>query len=579
MDSSPVVLGINRTADGSICLIGANPYIWSVQKERYTRRKHHWGKLNDFKDWYAKRLPGLETPLDLIVECYSSDPEVKRLEDYHQELREVLKFRGEPSIIRISHHLAHLYSTFFLSSYKEAAVMVTDFQGSRVEDFTEEWPEQPGARPHWVEVASFYHCTPDGIRCFGKQLWDNDRLRPVGLGGFYNYLTHVIFAGRGMEGKVMGLAPFGDPYALALPQLIVEDGKVFIPDEWQQIFKDQNRFRYFKDGQGTFEDCANLAAAGQFCFEQAELALARWVHAQTGSEVLCLAGGTALNCVANGRLLRESPFKDVFVPPSPHDGGTALGCALYGLIERLGVSGDFRWVNDFLAPEPNLDNVEALLADDTSLSVEQPANLIEEMVDLLESGRTLALYYGRSELGPRALGHRSILADPRHPSIRSWINKHVKGRELFRPLAPVVLEEDASDYFEIDRPVPFMQYAVNVRPDKRDLIPAVTHVDGTARLQTVSEREDPFFYELLKAFKVRTGLSVLLNTSFNGMGEPIVETPAEALVCFKSSALHALAMPPYLLHKLSEPEIPARDETEASRQEELQFRPVAQAVQ
>jgi carbamoyltransferase len=281
------------------------------------------------------------------------------------------------------------------------------------------------------------------------------------------------------------------------------------------------------------------------------------LHRETNMKNLCFTGGTALNCVANGRLLRESPFERIFVPPSPHDGGTALGCALYGWIEHLHLPRDFRWVNDFLGPEPETAAaIEQLLRKDNDLVVEKRDDLIEKMVDLLVSGRIVSLFQGRSELGPRALGHRSILADPRNPRIRSWINRNVKGRELFRPLAPAVLLEAASIFFDIDCPVPFMQFAASVRPEYRETIPAVTHVDGTARLQTVSRDEDPFFYSLIKAFEARTGIPVLLNTSFNGKGEPIVETPHEAIACFKSTAMHALAMPPFLIRKRVESPLP-----------------------
>ena len=571
MKHTPVVLGINRTADASICLIGGSQFIYSVQKERYTRKKHHWGSLGDLTEYYLDRIPRLREPIDLVVECYSSDPELKKLEQYHRELKEVLTFRSEPRIVSMSHHLAHMYSSFFLSPFKEAAGMVVDFQGSRVEDFTEDWPGKSLASGHWVEVSSFYRCGPQGIQCLSKQLWDNDRTRPVGLGAFYNYLTHVIFTGRGMEGKVMGLAPYGDPHALGLPPLEFQDEKVFIPKPWLELFRDRGRFSYFKNGAGSFTDCADLAAAGQLRFEEAQLQLAGWLYEQTGSKALCLTGGTALNCVANGRLLRESPFLEVYVQPSPHDGGTALGCALYGMIEILHERHDFQCVNDFLAPEPSLAGLESRLTTRDGLITEKPADLIAKMVELLEGGNTIALFQGRSELGPRALGHRSILADPRQTAIRAWINKHVKGRELFRPLAPVALEETASTYFEIDRPVPFMQFAVKVRPEYQSVIPAITHVDGSARLQTVNEREDPFLYQLIKAFQARTGIGVLLNTSLNGQGEPIVETPEEALHCFETTALHNLVIPPYLIRKDLEPAFAENGQRESARLEELGF--------
>jgi carbamoyltransferase len=553
MTDARVVLGVNRTQDASICLLDNSPSICSIQKERLSRQKHHWGQLNDFTDFYLKRIPALDQPIDLVVECYSSDREFENLDAYHRELTKVLNFRDEPRIIGISHHLAHLYSTFCLAPFNETAVMVIDFQGSRVRNFTESWPSPEGVQPGWVEVSSFYRCNRDVVKCLGKQLWDEDRSQPKGLGCFYHLMTRTMFPGEGNEGKVMGLAPYGDAHALGLPDLEVEGSQVYIPAEWLSIFKNHDRFHHFLDGNGSFEDCANLAAAGQKCFEDALLKVADWLYTQTGAETLCFAGGTALNCVANGRLLRESRFRNVFIPPSPHDGGTAVGCAIYGMTEVLAERSSFLWINDFLGPEPPPYLVPEV---EPGLRVEKPSNLLERMCELLESGRVLGLYQVRSELGPRALGHRSILADPRRASIRTCINRNVKGRELFRPLAPIVLEHMASQFFDIDRPAPFMQFAADVRSEKREIIPAVTHVDGTARIQTVSERDDAFLYSLLKAFEERTGVGVLLNTSFNGKNEPIVESPQEAFACFKATAIHALVMPPYLITKEAEPGLP-----------------------
>jgi carbamoyltransferase len=556
VNNNPTVLGINRTQDASICLIRHPSTIYSIQKERLTRQKHHWGKPGDLREIYAKRMPELSEPIDVVVECFSSDPEIKNIKLYNAEIDETLTFRNAPVKLRISHHLAHLYSCFHLSPFNQAAVMIIDCAGSPARDFTEA-VRRNGFAPDMVEVSSFYRCSEDGVECLSKQLWDVDWKRPTGLGCFYHLLTRVIFPGEGNEGKVMGLAPYGDPAALGLPPLTVRGGEVLIPEEWLAIFQIRDRFRYFQDGSGSFDECATLAAAGQHCFEEALLALADWFSHTTGEKNLCFAGGTALNCVANGRLLRESAFQNVFIPPSPHDGGTSVGCAIYGLTEHLGLRDKYEWVNDFLGLEPSGDSVDKLLKDDPDVVIERPDNLIDTMADLIVSGRVVSLFQGRSELGPRALGHRSILADPRNPRIRQWINENVKGRETFRPLAPAALLEAAPRFFEIDRPVPFMQFAAAVRGDARELIPAVTHVDGTARLQTVSEHEDRFFHALIKAFEDRTGIGVLLNTSFNGKAEPIVETYAEAIRCFKSTAIHALAVPPFLICKVNEPEIVA----------------------
>ena len=565
MSDTPVVVGINRTQDGSVSVMKGASGVYSLQKERITRKKHHWGRLGDLPNLYMGRLPWLGEPVDLVVECYSSDSEVEKEQAYHQELKETLAFRGEPRIERVSHHLAHLYSAFYPSPFEQAAVMVIDCQGSPVKHFTEAWSGATSANPELLEVSSFYRCerghdgTAGRVECISKQLWDGDWSRPVGLGCFYYQLTRMIFPGEGNEGKVMGMAPFGNPDAPGLPPLIVEGEQVFIPDAWIELFKERDRFK-FKGGTGTFEDCANLAAAGQQAFEDALLQVAAWLYRQTGLTTLCFAGGIALNCSANGRLRRESPFTGgVFIPPSPHDGGTALGSAMYGLVALLGVQSEFRWENDFLGPEPDacaLERAVSTLPDD--LIVERPDNLIDSIIELLDSGRVVGLYQGRSESGPRALGNRTILADPRHPNMQAFINQRVKGREWFRPLAPIVLEESAGTYFDIEGAAPFMQFASDVRPQYRSQLPAITHVDGTARLQTVEATNTPFLYDLLKAYKARTGYPILLNTSLNGPGQPLVESPQDAIACLRTTDMHALAMLPYLIRKRNEPDLPER---------------------
>ncbi|WP_229506028.1 carbamoyltransferase C-terminal domain-containing protein [Massilia genomosp. 1] len=278
----------------------------------------------------------------------------------------------------------------------------------------------------------------------------------------------------------------------------------------------------------------------------------RWLHAQTGARTLCFAGGTGLNCSANERLLRETPFRRVFILPAPGDAGTAIGCALYGLAELGGQSCDFRWTSDYMGPEPLAGQIEAAAQSCADLLIERlddPAAMCARMVDLLCEARVVALYQGRSEFGSRALGHRSILGDPRVGAMRDDINARIQQREWFRPLAPMVLLERVENFFDVCRPVPFMQYAAPVRERAVRLIPAVTHVDCTARLQTVGPHDDPFLRALLHAFDARTGVPVLLNTSFNRREEPIVETPAEAVETVRRTPIHALAMPPFLLRK------------------------------
>lgn len=568
MADYPTVVGINRTQDGSISVARGPATVYSLQKERITRRKHHWGRLGDLPDRYLPRLPQLREPIDLVVEGYSSDGEVEHIADYHDELLAALRFRDRPRIARVSHHLSHVYSAFPPSPFQTAAVMIVDAQGSPVRDFTETFPAAPDTRPELLEVASFYRADRrDGrcrIECVGKQLWHGDWDEPTGLGCFYSLLTRTMFTGEGAEGKVMGLAPFGTVGSLRLPPLGVRGCEVHIPSEWLAVFGQRERFNHFLGGGGSFEECANLAAEGQHAFEEAVLTLAGWTHHQTGLSQLCFAGGTALNCSANGRVLRESAFSQLFIPPSAHDGGTALGCALYGSIECLGQPSEFRWENDFLGPDPDAAAIDrAVRAAGPDLVVHRPdseAELLARAVELLDSSRVLGLHQGRSESGPRALGNRSILGDARHPGMLNFINSKVKGREWFRPLAPLVLAEHAKEIFEVDRPSPFMLLAAQVREEHRASLPSVTHVDGSARLQTVEPVQTPFLHALLAAFADRTGCPVLINTSLNGPGDPLAETPEDSLACLSQTKMHGLLMPPYLISKRVEPELPNRQD-------------------
>jgi carbamoyltransferase len=557
MNNAPTVLGINRTQDASICLMRGSRVVFSIQKERLTRHKHHWGKVDDIRTVYAPILGGLNEPIDAFVECYSSDTEIENLPAYEQELAETGILTPTSRRARISHHLAHLYSVFHPSPFDEAAVMIIDGQGSSASEFTEKCGGSEGVPGHWREVSSFYRADRERIECLGKQLWDRNEQRLVGLGMFYFLLTNAIFPGQGNEGKVMGLAPHGDPHALGLPPLNVDRGKVTLPERWLEAMGERGRFRYASGDQSRFTDIANFAAAGQRVFEDALLEVARWLHHLTGADNLCFAGGTALNCSTNDRLLRETPFRRIFIPPAPSDAGTSLGCAMYGLTEVLGASCDYRWEHDFLGPEPHPEDIDAALLGADDLIVQRlnsPADLCARVAELLGATKVVALYQGRSEFGPRALGHRSILGDPRFAFVRDWINARVKEREWFRPLAPIVLLECADRFFDIRRPSPFMQFAAPVRAEAAALIPAVTHIDCTARLQTVGAQDDPYLRAVLEAFAARTGIPVLLNTSFNRKDEPIVESPAEAVESFRRTPIHALAMPPYLVRKRVEPE-------------------------
>ncbi len=555
MADRPLVLGINRTQDASACLMQGSDVVWAIQKERLTRQKHHWGRVGDVAELYRRRLPGLDRPVDVLVECYSSDAEIDRLDDYERELAQSLVLAPGARRARISHHLSHVYSAFHPSPFETAAVLVVDGQGSAVADFTEHW--DGSAKPDWREVTSLYVATRDGVECVAKQLWDRDDANPVGLGMFYFLLTDAIFPGEGNEGKVMGLAPLGDPDALNLPGLEVDGHCVYIPLAWRRILAEKPRFRHPMNHPERFADAANLAAAGQRAFEQAVWEVARWLHRRTGVDQLCFAGGTGLNCPANEGLHRHTPFRSVFVPPAPSDAGTSLGCAIYGLVELAKQPCDYRWTNDYLGPPIEDAAVEAALADAPDLDIERiddRAGYCARVASLLASGQVVALFQGRSEYGPRALGHRSILADPRQGAMRDWINAQVKEREWFRPLAPVVLAERANDFFALTHPSPYMQWAVPSTTVGKECVPAVVHVDGTARVQTVDRDGDPVLRGIIERFDELTRVPVVLNTSLNRKEEPMVETPQEALATFRGTPMHVLAMPPFIARKRQAPD-------------------------
>lgn len=555
MDDDPLVLGINHGRDAGACLMQGRRVLWAIRKERLTRQRHARGSPDDVRDLYLPRLPGLDRPLDVLVESPADGA-------CTQAGATLVLARGARHAC-ISPHRAQVHGAFHASPFHEAAVLVVGGHGS-VRGADGDPPAGAATPPgHWRQLASCYRAGRERVSCIGKQLWNGDGAHPAGLGMFYARLTQALFPGAGNEDKVMDLAPYGDARALGLPPLAVDGMQVAIPTSWRALLDDPGRF-HFGSARASFTDCANLAAAGQRAFEEALLALARWLHARTGLEHLCIAGGGARNSLANGRVLRESPFRRVFVPPAPGAAGIALGCALYGLTELAGHDGDDTGpaarLHDYLGPTPQLADIEAALDGASDLIVEHPRGrdaLCARMLDLLCTGRVVGLYLGRSEYGARALGHRSILADPRRERVRDWINARIKEREWFRPLSPLVAEENAARYFDVSAPSPFMGFAVPVRTSMTPLLAAVTHVDGNARLQTVGPSDEPVLRALLAGFEVRTGVPVLLNTSLSGRDEPMVETPHEAVAAFRRMPLHGLAMPPFLVMKRHEPALPA----------------------
>jgi carbamoyltransferase len=295
----------------------------------------------------------------------------------------------------------------------------------------------------------------------------------------------------------------------------------------------------------------DIAHSLQVVLEETALELAKWLHERTGLPNLAMAGGVALNCVMNARLRDRGPFEEIWVQPAAGDAGTALGAALWTDYRERAKAGDVsrKWRMDhaYLGPEYGDEEIEAFLKW-TRAPYRKLTNIAEETADILAQNRVIGWYQGRTEFGPRALGARSILASPLDASMQARLNE-IKDREDFRPVAPVVMEEHAADWFVDARVAPFMLFVFDVRDEMKARIPAVTHIDGTARVQTVNRAQHALYYNLIAAFKARTGVPVLVNTSFNTRGEPMVNTPRDALESFWTSPLDALVIGSFLIEK------------------------------
>jgi carbamoyltransferase len=440
----------------------------------------------------------------------------------------------------LEHHPAHAASAFLVSPYEEAALLTIDYIG--------EWCAT------WAGVGRGTALTP----LFGENY-------PHSLGVFYTAITDYLgFARASDEYKVMGLASYGEPEYLDEFRRIVKlkpGGRYAFDLSWFQChYLAGSRCGYFskkfldrfgpprRKGEPIEARHQNLAASVQHALEEAALHIAQHLHERTGLRRLCMAGGVALNCSMNGRLLRESPFDEIFVQPAAGDDGIAIGAAFQLHHASTGDGRAYVMRDARLGPEFSNSAIREFL-EHAKIRYETPDNVIERAADLIAEGGIVGWYQGRMEFGPRALGARSILADPTRPDMKDLMNKYVKYREEFRPFAPSCLEERAPEYFEGCRHSPFMLFVYRVKPEMRAQVPAITHVDGTARVQTVSREVDPRYYALIEAFERRRGVPLVLNTSFNVMGEPIVHTPADAVRCFYSTGMDALVLGDYVVTK------------------------------
>jgi carbamoyltransferase len=538
------VLGINAVFhDSAAALVVDGEILAAAEEERFSRRKHAKQSVA-FSTWelpeqaarWCLTSAGLE-PAQLDAVAYSYDPRIAGQPDGDitagdwEGLRTLYTSRApqflraalpglDPGVVQfVPHHVAHAASACMAAPFATSAVLVLDGRGERASHLAG-------------------HFADDRLQVLAAQSL------PHSLGLLYEELTaHLGFHRSSDEYKVMAMASFGTPRWLPeFRRLVGADGD-------GGYYVDAVDFERYAprlaSGEEWTEEHADLASTVQCRLEEVLLELSEWLHRCTGEEQLCMAGGVALNCVANSRIAAQGPFREIWVQPAAGDAGTALGAALE-VSARLG---------DPIVPMRGADLGRSF--DDAELQqclvtaelpFERPANLARAVAPVLAAGGVVAWFQGRSEFGPRALGHRSLLASPSQASMLHRLND-IKGREQFRPVAPMVLLERASDIFEGPLPSPYMLFVHQVRPGWRERIPAVVHVDGTARAQTVDRSEEPLVAELLDEFASLTGLPVLVNTSLNTAGRPMVDHPRDALECFGSTPVDALAIGPFLVRR------------------------------
>jgi carbamoyltransferase len=572
------ILGIScYYHDSSAAIIKDGKIIAAVQEERFTRKKHDTSfPINsikyclkeagtsaeqlDYIGFYEKPFLKFERVLSQHLEMFprSFKTFISSMPSWLNEklravrtIRKQLKYKG--TILFIEHHMAHAAGSFLTSPFEKAAIVTIDGVGE------------------WTTTA---YGTGNGTEIELKK----EIIFPHSLGLLYSAITAYLgFSVNNSEYKVMGLAPYGkmnreeNEYYKKLKKTIdiKEDGSYSL---------DMKYFIYhFKDRMPSKEMCRllegpirkpeeeltdrhrDIAAAVQLVYEDALFKILCHAHNETKCNSLVISGGCGLNSVANGKIIKNTPFKSFWCQPDPGDGGTSIGAAAYIYNTILG-NPRKRLENAYLGPGFTSAEIRKFL-DENKINYAEFKNkkeLIEKTTSLLTENKVAGWFQGRMEWGPRALGSRSILANPMNPKAKELLNEKVKHREKFRPFAPVVCEDDALKYFECDKPVPeptdFMLMVYPIKKEWHKIIPSVTHIDGSGRLQSIRKNQNELYYEIIKAFGKKTGVPILINTSFNIRGEPIVCTPKDAYKCMMGTGIDCLIMDNFIIFREDNPQ-------------------------
>ena len=554
--------------DAAACLIKDGVVVAAAEEERFTRKKHdidfpinainyclkEGGITKDqinYVAFYEKPLPKFERILSQHLEMFPKSflSFYKAMPSWINEklrvpsiIRKKMKYKGD--ILFIEHHLAHAASSFLVSPFEEAAILTVDGVG--------EWA-----------TASYGYGKGSEITLLKELKF------PHSVGLLYSTVTaHLGFSVNNSEYKVMGLSPYGKPSYYETFKKIVdvkEDGSIEFDmsyfDFHYKLTMPSKKFeqefgKTRKPNEEVTQKHKDIAASLQKITEEIIFKMLNHLYRETKMENLCMAGGVALNSVANGKITRNTPFKKVWIQPAASDAGTSLGAAAYAYNSILGNKRKHVMKSAYLGPSFSSDYIKDFL-DKNKIAYKKFKDddaLIKLTAKLLFESNVIGWFQGRMEWGPRALGARSILSNATNPKMKDILNLKVKHREHFRPFAPVISKEDVHDYFEIDKDEePFMLFVYPFREKVRNLVPSVVHVDGSGRLQTTSEQENYLYYRTIKEFEKLSGIPILVNTSFNIRGEPIVCTPENAYKCMMGTGIDYLVMGDFIIKRDDNP--------------------------
>lgn len=552
------------THNPSATIIREDGEIYSIALERVNRIKNSTNLYSDKLIEYLLDASELKineidkVAIDKVVKFETKKDFLKRTN---------FKF-NEKNIYSINHHLAHAYSTFFSSGFEDCAALTIDGAG--------EWLKYNDVEG--IEGTSIYNVENSLFNLVSKTIHPRNKLKGytkgLSLGKFYSQISKMVGFDKYQEGKLMGLAPYGHNLDIKIdfskyinfnnetgeiyinPNIFYNDRVIKLKKFIKNIFKNKGYFEDIylpiktsnKDWKNIKPIYIETAYIAQKVLENALQILGQWIIKKTKKNNLCVAGGVGLNIDANTILANDIGFKKTFTFPASEDSGISLGCA-YWLKKKYNKNFKSKKIKNAYFGKKYNDTEILNALKMKNLKFQKENDIYKKVSKFLSDGKVIGWFSGRSEYGPRSLGNRSILADPRKENMRDYINKEIKKRELFRPFAPVVLEEKSNDYFDQIGESPFMLLKTNVKKNAKQIIPAVVHTDGSSRYQTVNKEQNQHLYNLIYEFGKMTNVFVLLNTSFNGPGEPIVESPEDACDSFKKLGLDYLIIENYIITK------------------------------